>query len=64
MSTQMSVFLSHEVAAPQCGEKALISFNEQGALIHTGESTDLSKIQRAARKFDAQGIKSVFLAGE
>lgn len=64
MSTQMSVFLSHEVAAPQWGEKALISFNEQGALIHTGESTDLSKIQRAARKFDAQGIKSVFLAGE
>ncbi|HFQ5256388.1 TPA: aminopeptidase PepB [Vibrio vulnificus] len=64
MSTQMSVFLSHEVAAPQWGEKALVSFNEQGALIHTGESTDLTKIQRAARKFDVQGIKSVVLAGD
>ncbi|EIO3981798.1 aminopeptidase PepB [Vibrio vulnificus] len=64
MSTQMSVFLSHEVAAPQWGDKALVSFNEQGALIHTGESTDLTKIQRAARKFDVQGIKSVFLDGD
>ncbi len=64
MSTQMSVYLSQEAAAPQWGEKALVSFNDNGATIHLGEKTDLVKIQRAARKFDGQGVKAVMLAGE
>lgn len=37
MSTQMSVFLSQDSAAPHWGEKALLSFSETGATIHLGE---------------------------
>ncbi len=64
MSTQMSVFISLETAQPQWGEKALLSFSEQGATIHLGHSHDLGAIQRAARKLDSQGIRTVFLDGE
>lgn len=49
MSTQMSVFLSQEPAAPHWGDKALLSFAENGATIHLGEGHDLGAIQRAAR---------------
>lgn len=64
MSTQMSVFLSTQAAQPQWGEKALISFAEQGATIHLQQTQDFSAIQRAARKLDNQGIRTAFLAGE
>ncbi len=64
MSTQMSVFLSQDAALPHWGEKALLSFNENGAVIHLDKAMDLSAIQRAARKLDSQGIKSVSLKGE
>ncbi len=64
MSTQMSVFISQEPAQPQWGEKALLSFSEQGATIHLGQSHDLGAIQRAARKLDLQGLKAVLLDGE
>lgn len=64
MSTQMSVFLSTQAAQPQWGEKALISFAEQGATIHLAQAQDFSAIQRAARKLDNQGIRTIFLAGE
>ncbi len=64
MSTQMSVFLSQEAALPHWGEKALLSFNENGALIHVEKGFDAATIQRAARKLDSQGIKNVALKGE
>ncbi|MCW8334955.1 aminopeptidase PepB [Vibrio sp. SCSIO 43135] len=64
MSTQMSVFISQDSAQPQWGEKAILSFSENGATIHLGEGHDLGAVQRAARKLDAQGIQSVFLKGE
>lgn len=64
MSTQMSVFISLEAAQPQWGEKALLSFSEQGATIHLTQSHDLGAIQRAARKLDTQGLRSVSLEGE
>jgi len=63
MSTQMPVFLSRQAAAPHWGEKALLSFGETGATIHVTEQTQ-DNIQRAGRKLDGQGIKSVFLQGE
>ncbi len=63
MSTQMSVTLSQQSAAPHWGEKAILSFSDQGAVIHLGEGHDLGAVQRAARKLDAQGIKSVELNG-
>ncbi|OLQ86481.1 aminopeptidase PepB [Vibrio ponticus] len=64
MSTQMSVFLTQTEAAPVWGDKAIVSFTEQGATIHLGEGHDLGAIQRAARQFVTQGIKKVSLAGE
>lgn len=64
MSTQMSVFLSQDPAALQWGEKAIVSFSEQGATVHLVEGDDLGTIQKAARKLDGQGIASLFLAGE
>ncbi len=64
MSAEMSVFLTNEVAAPQWGANAQVSFTEQGTLIHLAGSNSLTTIQRAARKLDTQGIKSVTLAGE
>ncbi|NOI81174.1 aminopeptidase PepB [Vibrio tubiashii] len=64
MSTQMSVFLSQEAAAPHWGENAILSFSESGATIHLGDNHDLGAIQRAARKLDGQGIASISLQGE
>ncbi|GAK85272.1 peptidase B [Vibrio ponticus] len=64
MSTQMSVFLTQEVASPEWGDKAIVSFSAQGAHIHQGEGHDLGAIQRAARQFVTQGIKQIALAGE
>ncbi|MCE7630949.1 aminopeptidase PepB [Vibrio fluvialis] len=64
MSTQMSVLISQDSAQPQWGEKALISFSEQGAMIHLEQSHDLGAIQRAARKLDNQGLRSLLLDGE
>lgn len=64
MSIQMSVFISQDSAQPQWGEKALISFSEQGAMIHLEQSHDLGAIQRAARKLDTQGLRSLLLDGE
>ncbi len=64
MSTQMSVFLSQEPAAPHWGDKAQLSFAENGATIHLGEGHDLGAIQRAARQLDGQGIRSILLAGD
>ncbi|WP_159654189.1 aminopeptidase PepB [Vibrio atypicus] len=63
MSTQMSVFLSQDAAAPQWGEKAILSFSEGGATIHLGEEFDLGIIQQAARKLDGQGVASIALEG-
>ncbi|MFV0576925.1 MAG: aminopeptidase PepB [Vibrio sp.] len=64
MSTQMSVTLSRETAAPQWGKKAILSFGAEGAVVHTQSATDIDSIQRAARKLDGQGIKNADLSGE
>ncbi|MCG3735387.1 aminopeptidase PepB [Vibrio cincinnatiensis] len=64
MSTPMSVLISLEIAQPQWGEKALISFSEQGAVIHLTAVDDFDSIQRAARKFDSQGLRYLFLQGD
>ena len=64
MSTPMAVLISLEIAQPQWGEKALISFSEQGAVIHLTAVDDFDSIQRAARKFDSQGLRHLFLQGD
>ncbi|WVD64081.1 aminopeptidase PepB [Utexia brackfieldae] len=62
--TAMSIFLSAEAAPITWGKNALISFNDVGAIIHYRENHRLGAIQRAGRKLDGQGIKSIKLAGE
>jgi PepB aminopeptidase len=62
--TVMPIFLSENPALIKWGNHALISYAEQGATIHYKHETKLSSIQRAGRRFDNQGIKSVQLAGD
>jgi len=64
MSAHMSVFISREPAQPQWGDKALLSFSENGTTIHLTQGNDQDAIQRAARKLDAQGIRTITLAGD
>ncbi|UGA55363.1 aminopeptidase PepB [Vibrio sp. VB16] len=64
MSTQMQVQISKDQADAQWGEKAVISFNESGAQIHTNGSHDTGVIQKAARKLEGNGIKSIQLVGD
>ncbi|MGL4769889.1 MAG: aminopeptidase PepB, partial [Plesiomonas shigelloides] len=63
MSELMSVFLSTEPADSRWGDKALLSMSDLGVCIHLqGNSTEC--VQKAARKLDGQGIRSVRLAGD
>ncbi|MBD1576677.1 aminopeptidase PepB [Vibrio sp. S11_S32] len=64
MSTSMLVSITQQAALPQWGEKALLSFDENGAVIHITSATDIDAVQRAARKLDAQGLKHIELSGE
>lgn len=65
MSVIMKLFLTDTVAEAQWGEKALLSFNQNGASIHLSgaNSERLRLIQRAGRRLDGQGIKQVALVG-
>ena len=64
MSTKMSVYLSQDEAAAQWGDKALVSFTEQGATVHLTEGYDLGAVQRAARKIVSQGVTHTSLDGQ
>ncbi|MDE1313432.1 aminopeptidase PepB [Vibrio aestuarianus] len=65
MSTKMSVFISQEAAQPQWGDKAILSFSENGVTIHVIEGLhDVATVQRVARKLDSQGIRAISLQGE
>jgi len=60
----MLVHISKTPAAAQWGEKAILSYSDSGAVIHLDASHDLGAIQKAARKLDGSGIKSVSLTGK
>ena len=60
----MPISLSHQPADARWGEKALLSSNAEGMVIHLNGSGELVAVQRAARKLDGQGIKQVHLSGE
>lgn len=66
MTSSMTVFLTETPAEAYWGENALISFNQHYVAIHlSGSERDwLKQIQRAGRRLDGQGIKSVTLAGD
>ncbi len=64
MSTQMHITISDAPAAESWGKDAILSYNEDGAIIHIKQETALDTLQTAARKLSGNGIKSVLLQGE
>ena len=59
----MLIKLSQQAANAVWGDKALISFADEQAIIHL-TNDDLRAVQRAARKLQGQGIKQAELSGE
>lgn len=60
----MSIFLSNEPASAQWGKSALLSYSEQGIIIHYQPQQRLDAIQKAGRKIESQGIHHCILAGD
>ncbi len=60
----MAIYLSQQPADSRWGERALLSYDNDGITIHLGECGKLGSIQRAARKLDNQGVRRVRLAGD
>lgn len=63
MSQKMTVQLSSTAAPAHWGDKAILSFSSEAAVIHCIESDVYSLIQRAARKLNSQGLTAVELEG-
>lgn len=66
MTNAMQVQLVETAAAESWGDKALVSFDGDGATIHAIEATGgpLVAAQRAARRLDGMGVPAVKLAGD
>lgn len=65
MSETLKVTLSHQPAAAQWGDNALVSFDADKALIHAPSDTNQrDKVQQAARKLEGQGVPALTLTGE
>lgn len=65
MTTQpMNITLSSQPADARWGEKAILSSNDSGMILHLTGADALNTIQRAAHKIDGQGIRHVALTGE
>ena len=63
--TDFQVSLSNQPAAGQWGDKAPLSMNETGAIIHLAESRDeAATIGQAARTIDTLNIKRIALTGD
>lgn len=63
----MQILLSTEKAPQVWGDNALLSFNNEQAIIHlvqNNEKNHRTFVQKAARKLRGQGIKDVELVGE
>ncbi|SPY32528.1 peptidase B [Pasteurella canis] len=60
----MQISLSTQAANEVWGKNALLSFNDDQAIIHVPLNIDRTLVQKAARKLRAQGIKDVELVGE
>lgn len=61
--TSMQITLSRQAATEVWGKNALLSYHENGIVIHLSENQP-TLIQKAARKIKNQGILNVILAGE
>lgn len=64
MSDKMTVILSTEPAAAHWGNNAILSFDNDKAVIHAIQpETKLDVVQQAARKLDAQGVRHIEVEG-
>ena len=59
----MQITLSTDSAIENWGKNAVLSFNNDGAVIHFSAKKDRTLVQKAARKLREQGIKDVTLNG-
>ena len=59
----MQITLSTDSAIENWGKNAVLSFNNDGAVIHFSAKKDRTLVQKAARKLRGQGIKDVTLNG-
>lgn len=62
MTQTMQVQISSQAAPAQWGDKAILSANSDGFVVHIGDDNQLNTIQRAARRIEGQGISHVALA--
>ncbi|GAB6261648.1 aminopeptidase PepB [Photobacterium sp. R1] len=60
----LTVLLSAEPSQGVWGEKALVSYQQESAVIHYQGDFVLRRIQQAARQLSAQGASQVSLSGE
>ena len=62
----MQITLSIAPASESWGKNAILSFNQDQAVIHLkdDEKSNLVLVQKAARKLRGQGIKDVELVGD
>lgn len=60
----MKIQLSSQPASAVWGEKALLSFQNDHAVIHLTEQRTLNDVQKAAKKLRTQGIDDVELVGD
>lgn len=60
----MKVSIAFQPADECWGKGAIISFQQNSAIIHLDNENDLQKAQKAARKLRTQGIKAVELSGD
>lgn len=60
----MFISLSTQAAPESWGKNAILSANNEGMTLHLSDFSDITTIQRAARKLKAQGITDVTLKGE
>ncbi|MCX8956790.1 aminopeptidase PepB [Erwinia psidii] len=63
-TTPMKISLSTAAADPRWGDKAILTSNDSGMTIHLTGDDELTTVQRAARKINAQGVRNVSLSGD
>ena len=64
MTDTMNVRITDQSAAPMWGSNAILSSDSDGFIVHAGNDNALTRVQRAARKIESQGISHVQLQGE
>ncbi len=64
MDKRFQLSISNEQAAGHWGDKALLSYNEEGARVHLTGEDDLLRLQTAGRRLAASGIEHMELVGD